>query len=70
MASPEIHNIEPKPTHVSDAMPEKRNTVRALVEADLLDERYTQTSRGLRSRHVQMYPPQIPLLRRITYIYN
>jgi hypothetical protein len=54
MASPEIHNIEPKPSQTSNAMPEKGNTVRALVEADLLDERYAQTTRGLRSRHVQM----------------
>lgn len=56
MASPEIHNIEPKASNTGSntMMSEKRNTVRALVEADLLDERYTQTSRGLRSRHVQM----------------
>jgi amino acid transporter len=33
---------------------EKRNAVRAIVTADLLDDRYMQTQRGLRSRHVQM----------------
>ncbi|PGH05019.1 hypothetical protein AJ79_06906 [Helicocarpus griseus UAMH5409] len=31
-----------------------RDAVRALVEADLLDDRYAQTQRGLKSRHVQM----------------
>ncbi|KAK2735001.1 hypothetical protein FQN57_001377 [Myotisia sp. PD_48] len=33
---------------------EKRNHMRAMVEADLLDTRYSQTQRGLKSRHVQM----------------
>jgi amino acid transporter len=37
--------------HVYD---EKRNAVRDMVAADLLDDRYMQTQRGLRSRHVQM----------------
>jgi amino acid transporter len=33
---------------------EKRHAVRAIVEADLLDDRYKQTQRGLKNRHVQM----------------
>lgn len=55
MAS-EIHCTETKVSHdpAPQAMPEKKSTLRALVEADLLDERYAQTERGLRSRHVQM----------------
>lgn len=36
------------------AMTEKSHTVRHLVEADLLDERYETTKRGLKSRHVQL----------------
>jgi amino acid permease len=36
------------------AMTEKGQTVRHLVEADLLDERYETTKRGLKSRHVQL----------------
>lgn len=33
---------------------EKGRTVRHLVEADLLDERYATTQRGLKNRHVQL----------------
>ncbi|KAJ5201360.1 uncharacterized protein N7498_006023 [Penicillium cinerascens] len=33
---------------------EKGQTVRTLVEADLLDDRYATTQRGLKSRHVQL----------------
>lgn len=33
---------------------EKYDAVRALMEADLLDERYSQTKRGLSNRQVQM----------------
>lgn len=34
---------------------EKRNDMRAMIESDLLDDRYAQTTeRGLKSRHVQM----------------
>jgi amino acid transporter len=33
---------------------EKGRTVRTLVEADLLDDRYATTQRGLKSRHVQL----------------
>ncbi|KAF3484415.1 proline permease PrnB [Arthroderma uncinatum] len=33
---------------------EKRNDMRAMVEASLHDTRYNQTQRGLKSRHVQM----------------
>ncbi|OJJ51801.1 hypothetical protein ASPZODRAFT_127935 [Penicilliopsis zonata CBS 506.65] len=44
--------------HLSDASPplvdEKYGTIRALVAADLLDERYQPTQRGLSNRHVQM----------------
>jgi amino acid transporter len=36
--------------HISD----KGKAVRTLVEADLLDERYTTTQRGLKNRHVQL----------------
>ena len=39
-----------------DKFPEtgKQAAMRTMVEADLLDERYTQTKRGLKSRHAQM----------------
>jgi Amino acid transporters len=33
---------------------EKGRTVRTLVEADLLDDRYVTIQRGLKSRHVQL----------------
>lgn len=33
---------------------EKGNAVRVLVEADLLDDRYATTQRGLKNRHVQL----------------
>ena len=33
---------------------EKGKTVRTLVEADLLDDRYATTQRGLKNRHVQL----------------
>lgn len=33
---------------------EKRANMRAMVESDLLDSRYSQTQRGLKSRHIQM----------------
>lgn len=51
----DIHNIEPSAPGSNPMVdvPEK-STVRALVEADLLDDRYNQTSRGLRSRHVSL----------------
>ena len=51
-------NIEP--VHSSgfeperSAMTEKGQTVRRLVEADLLDDRYETTQRGLKNRHVQL----------------
>jgi len=35
-------------------MSEKGRIARTLVEADLLDDRYATTQRGLKSRHVQM----------------
>lgn len=38
----------------ADPFSEKQNALRQLVEADLLDTRYAQTQRGLKSRHVQM----------------
>lgn len=37
-----------------DAMTEKGRAVRTLVEADLLDDRYETTQRGLKNRHVQL----------------
>jgi amino acid permease len=52
--------IEPTPTNTMGytadrrAMTEKNQSVRHLVEADLLDERYETTKRGLKSRHVQL----------------
>lgn len=33
---------------------EPSDTIRALVAADLLDERYSVTQRGLKNRHVQL----------------
>jgi amino acid transporter len=33
---------------------EKGQAVKNLVEADLLDDRYATTKRGLKSRHVQL----------------
>lgn len=33
---------------------EKGKSMRNLVEADLLDERYATTQRGLKNRHVQL----------------
>jgi amino acid transporter len=35
-------------------MTEKGRAVQNLVEADLLDDRYATTQRGLKSRHVQL----------------
>lgn len=32
----------------------QRENIRSMVEAELLDPRYAQTQRGLKSRHVQM----------------
>ncbi|KAL4805333.1 amino acid permease/ SLC12A domain-containing protein [Aspergillus unguis] len=41
--------------HDPEALPQpKTGTVQALVEADLLDERYANTQRGLKTRHVQL----------------
>ncbi|KAJ5290783.1 Proline-specific permease [Penicillium angulare] len=47
------------PQDVSDAqgqeaITEKSRTVRSLVEAELLDDRYATTQRGLKNRHVQL----------------
>ena len=47
-----VPNVSHGDTHHS--MSEKGKAVRTLVEADLLDERYTTTKRGLKNRHVQM----------------
>ncbi|EER23868.1 hypothetical protein D8B26_002025 [Coccidioides posadasii str. Silveira] len=54
-------DMEVGTTNVSAAVPppyEKaevgRDFVRSMVEKDLLDSRYSQTQRGLKSRHVQM----------------
>ncbi|KAI9376429.1 amino acid permease/ SLC12A domain-containing protein [Aspergillus egyptiacus] len=48
-----------KPTPASNVDPEiamgsKAGTLQAMVEADLLDERYNVTQRGLKTRHVQL----------------
>jgi amino acid transporter len=47
---------EPTPAHVATPPPvtEKGQVVRALVEADYLDDRYETTKRGLKNRHVQL----------------
>ncbi|PGH33416.1 AAT family amino acid transporter [[Emmonsia] crescens] len=39
---------------VPDQEKGNRDAIRVLVEADLLDDRYANTQRGLKSRHVQM----------------
>ncbi|KAH8698374.1 proline permease PrnB [Talaromyces proteolyticus] len=57
MASHGIETASPAPASNDEyehGYSEKHNAVRALVEADLLDDRYAQTKRGLRNRHVQM----------------
>jgi amino acid transporter len=54
MATHGIESVSPPAHDDFDAGGEKQNAMRALVENDLLDERYAQTQRGLRSRHVQM----------------
>lgn len=41
-------------TAAHSAQNEKYGSIRELVEADLLDERYEKTQRRLSSRHVQM----------------
>ena len=53
---------EEKPTGASPPYhdPEaniKHGTIQALVERDLLDERYKITERGLKNRHVQLMAP-------------
>lgn len=42
------------PTSDQPPLTEKGTTVRTLVEADLLDDRYATTQRGLKNRHVQL----------------
>lgn len=42
------------PTSEQPPLTEKGKTVRTLVEADLLDDRYETTQRGLKNRHVQL----------------
>lgn len=44
----------PVATGMASTHGEKYGAVRALIEADLLDERYSQTKRGLSNRQVQM----------------
>lgn len=47
--------IEPTPpTADHPTLTEKGRTVRTLVEADFLDDRYATTQRGLKNRHVQL----------------
>lgn len=42
------------PTSEQPPLTEKGKTVRTIVEADLLDDRYATTQRGLKNRHVQL----------------
>lgn len=51
-----IDDVAPSAVHAAErpVMSEKGLTVRALVEADFLDDRYATTQRGLKSRHVQL----------------
>jgi amino acid transporter len=46
----------PQPSYTGDEHPisEKGQAVRNLVEANLLDDRYATTKRGLKNRHVQL----------------
>ncbi|GAB1198680.1 hypothetical protein APSETT444_008008 [Aspergillus pseudonomiae] len=56
MGSGEKPTVAPAASHSHD--PEsgdvKSGTMQAMVEADLLDERYMNTQRGLKNRHVQL----------------
>ncbi|KAA8645421.1 hypothetical protein EYZ11_011801 [Aspergillus tanneri] len=47
-------SISPAPYVVETAPDVKAGTMQAMVEADLLDERYKVTQRGLKNRHVQL----------------
>lgn len=51
-----IEKAAPRADYTDDhaGMTEKGRAVRTLVEADLLDDRYETTQRGLKSRHVQL----------------
>jgi hypothetical protein len=51
-----IEQVAPQAGYTDDhaGMTEKGRAVRTLVEADLLDDRYETTQRGLKSRHVQL----------------
>ncbi|XHG08946.1 hypothetical protein AWENTII_012030 [Aspergillus wentii] len=50
MNDPEKLDVVSSPSHTD----EKVGTMRALVEQDLMDERYQNTQRGLKNRHVQL----------------
>lgn len=49
-----IETAAPSAGYNEQPMSEKGKVVRNLVEADLLDERYATTQRGLKNRHVQL----------------
>jgi amino acid transporter len=51
-----IERVPPQAGYPDDhpAMTEKGRAVRTLVEAELLDDRYETTQRGLKNRHVQL----------------
>ncbi|KAJ6024635.1 Proline-specific permease [Penicillium herquei] len=51
-----IEEVAPQAGYPEDhpAMTEKGRAVRTLVEAELLDDRYETTQRGLKNRHVQL----------------
>ena len=49
-----IETAAPSAGYNEQPMSEKGKMVRNLVEADLLDERYATTQRGLKNRHVQL----------------
>lgn len=55
-ASLDMASLNPVPLGKVDQPPlsEKGKAVRTLVEADLLDDRYATTQRGLKNRHVQL----------------
>lgn len=49
-----IETAAPPAGYAEQPVSEKGKAVRNLVEADLLDERYATTQRGLKNRHVQL----------------
>ncbi|KAK2806729.1 hypothetical protein FQN50_005724 [Emmonsiellopsis sp. PD_5] len=51
----DVEGVPPQPARPTyEKGDDSRDAVRDMVAADLLDDRYAQTQRGLKSRHVQM----------------